>query len=340
MEKSSFDFRTRRGFLAGAAAFGVSALAGVSGHAWAELPPEKRSVRLVRNTAICLAPQYLAEELLLLEGFSEVVYVDQGTDSDPHVVVASGRADITMDGATALVPALDRSQPLTIVAGIHGGCYELFTSDRVRSILDLRGRSVGVWAIGAADHIYIASMMAYVGLDPRTFVSWVPTGTFDGPMKLLEEGKVDAFLGFPPLPQIARAKRIGRLLVDTAHDRPWSQHFCCMLAGHREFVRRNPVATKRVLRAFLKSADVCARQPEQVARYLVTKGYETDYNIALTVVKDVQYNAWRAFDPGDTLRFHALRLHDVGMIATTPNDLVNEGTNWRFLEALKKELKA
>ena len=84
-------------------------------------------------------------------------------------------------------------------------------------------------------------------------------------MQLLAEGKIDAYLGFPPEPQELRAKKIGHVVVNSAVDRPWSQYFCCMLAGNREFVRKHPVATKRALRAILKAADVCALEPERVA---------------------------------------------------------------------------
>jgi NitT/TauT family transport system substrate-binding protein len=245
-----------------------------------------------------------------------------------------------LDGATALVPSLDGGRPLVVLAGVHGGCYELFGNERVRAIRDLKGKSVAIWGLGAADHVYIASMIAYVGMDPREDVKWVATGTFDGPKQFFIDGKGDAFLGFPPQPQELRARKIGHVIVNTAEDRPWSQHFCCMVAGNREFVHKYPVATKQVVRAILKAADVCAREPERAARYMVKKGYEPNYDIALEVVKEVSYNAWRTFDPEDTLRFHALRLHDVGMIKSSPQKLIAQGADWRFLNELKKELKA
>jgi NitT/TauT family transport system substrate-binding protein len=58
------------------------------------------------------------------------------------------------------------------------------------------------------------------------------------------------------------------------------------------------------------------------------------------VLTDLGYNAWREFDPEDSLRFYALRLHEVGMIKSSPNALLAEGTDWRFLNELKRELKA
>ena len=110
--------------------------------------------------------------------------------------------------------------------------------------------------------------------------------------------------------------------------------------GHRDFVRSHPVATKRALRAVLKATDICAREPERAAKYMVNKGYESHGAIALEVAKDVSYNAWRTFDPESTLRFYALRLHEAGMIKMTPQKVIAQGTDWRFLNELKRELKA
>jgi NitT/TauT family transport system substrate-binding protein len=66
---------SRRQFLANMSAFGAASCLGLPRLAAAEPPPETTSIRLVHGPAICLAPQYLAEELLHLEGFSDVTYV-------------------------------------------------------------------------------------------------------------------------------------------------------------------------------------------------------------------------------------------------------------------------
>jgi NitT/TauT family transport system substrate-binding protein len=122
-------------------------------------------------------------------------------------------------------------------------------------------------------------------------------------------------------------------------DRPWSQYFCCMTIGNREFVRQHPVATKRALRAILKATDLCALNPERVARLLVDKGYTPRYDYALQTLTDIPYGKWREYDPEDTIRFYALRLHEVGMIKSSPQKILAQGTDWRALNELKRELK-
>jgi NitT/TauT family transport system substrate-binding protein len=52
------------------------------------------------------------------------------------------------------------------------------------------------------------------------------------------------------------------------------------------------------------------------------------------------YDKWREYDPEDTMRFYALRLHDTGLIKTNPKKLIADSTDWRFFNEVKRELKA
>ncbi len=197
---------------------------------------------------------------------------------------------------------------------------------------------MGVQGLGLAPHVFLASMAAYVGLDPVKDIDWVLSPSVR-PKELFAEGKIDAFLGFPPEPQELRARNIGHVIVNSALDRPWSQNFCCMLAGNRNYVRNYPVATKRVLRAILKAADLCVTDPARVAQRMVDAGFTARYDYALQTLKEVPYGKWREYDPEDTIRFYALRLHQAGMIKVSPNKILADATDWRFLNELKRELK-
>jgi NitT/TauT family transport system substrate-binding protein len=329
----------RRRFFARAAALGISGLSGVPASSFAERPPEIKKIRLVHDIAVCIAPQYLAEEFLYLEGFEQVEWIKRPT-SLALASVDSGTADMTMDATPTMVYALDRGSRFLILGGIHAGCYELFAHGKIQSVRDLKGKRVSVYdTLGGSDHVLLSCMLAYVGIDPRS-VTWVPDDKSGTAMQRFVDHKVDAFMAFAPQPQELRARKIGHVILNTTEDRPWSQYFCCAVVANREFIVRYPVAAKRALRAYLKAADVCSNQPERAARYLVEKGFEPRYEIGLEVIKSLSYTRWRDSNPEDTLRFHALRLHEVGMIKTQPNKLIAQGTDWRFLNELKKELKA
>jgi len=329
---------SRRRFLGGLTLAGTTGLLGLHPRPGAaEPPPETTTIRTTDEPYICLSPQYVAEELLRAEGFTDIRYVKVG-DGSGTLKVASGEADITMEFAGMIVSRIDAGDPLVVLAGVHVGCFELFATERIQNFRDLKGKTVAVLALGAPEHVFLSSMAAYVGLDPRRDIKWVPHPPEES-MQLLAEGKVDGFLAFPPEPQELRAKKVGHVVVNTAKDRPWSEHFCCMLVANRNFVRKYPAATKRALRAVLKATDACALEPERVARFVTDKGFTSRFEYTLQALKEVPYNKWRQYDPENTMRFYSLRLREVGMIKSTPQKIIAQGTDWRFLNELKKELK-
>ena len=95
-----------------------------------------------------------------------------------------------------------------------------------------------------------------------------------------------------------------------------------------------------MLRALLKAADLCALQPDWVARSLVDRGFLTNYDYAVQTLREVPWTRWREYDAADSMRFYALRLRETGLIKSSPQKLLAQGTDFRFVDALKKELKA
>jgi len=292
------------------------------------------TVRISKDLAICEAPLEIAEELLRAEGFTEVRYVDTSTD-DISAAIAQHKVDFALDFPVLFAPGIDAGKPITVLAGVHVGCFELFAGNHIRTIANLKGRTVGFQIAPAA---LLRLMVAQVGLDPDKDIRWV-TDPSVKPLELFTEGKIDAFLGFPPEPQELRARKIGHVIFSIAADRPWSQYFCCMLLGDRDYVRKYPVATRRVLRAILRATDLCATEPVRVAQSLVDGGFTPRYDYALQTLNDVKYDNWREYDAEDTIRFYALRMRETGFIKSTPQKIIAEGTDWRFLNELKRELK-
>jgi NitT/TauT family transport system substrate-binding protein len=328
---------TRREFVGSLTLAGTAGLLGVRPEtASAEPQPETTKLRVNRSGSICQAPQYVADALFAAEGFTDVEYV--GDRAVPEAALVSGEAQIGMLFVGPLLLRIDQGAPVVILAGGHVGCLEMFAHESVRTVRDLKGKRAAVSALGSPGHTFLATVMSHVGLDPQKDITIVLLRPREA-MRAFEEKKVDVFVTAPPFAQELRARRIGHVVVNSTLDRPWSQYFCCLVAGHREFVQRHPVATKRAVRAILKSADICAIEPERTARSLVDKGFTERYDYALQTMKDLSYGKWRDYDPEDTIRFYALRLHETGMIKTTPQKIIAQGTDWRFLNELKKELK-
>jgi NitT/TauT family transport system substrate-binding protein len=319
---------TRRKFVGGLTLAGTAGQLGVRPETVSAEPlPETTRLKLTfQSRSICTGVKYF-RELLQTEGFTDLQYANEESTARRLERLASGESDIDVTYAATLIIRVDA-----------GGCFELFATNGIRTIRDLKGRAVAIDEVGGTRHVYIASMATYVGLDPRKDIKWVTHSRAEA-IRLLAAGKIDALIGVPPEPQELRAKKIAHVVVNSTTDRPWSQYFCCAVAGNREFVRMHPVATKRALRAMLKAADLCGADPERAAKLLVDNGVTAPYEYVVQTMKEVPYGKWREYNLEDTVRFYALRLHEAGMIKSSPQKIIAQGTDWRFLNELKRELK-
>ena len=113
---------SRREFLVGLGLAGTAGLLNLHPRpAAAEPSPETTRLRLVQIPSICQAPQYVAEELLRTEGFTEVQYVKKQGSQGLELALTSGEADINMHYAASTIVRLDAGDPIVILAGGHVG---------------------------------------------------------------------------------------------------------------------------------------------------------------------------------------------------------------------------
>jgi len=334
---------TRRDVLRGLSVFGGAGLLGLgAGHAAAEPPPETRSIRLMQDPNVpilCYAPQYLAEEFLRLEGFTDISYNTWGNATTDSEVLTNDRADLSAGLGCQFVAAIDSKASLVVLSGLHAGCVEIFANDRVADLRDLAGKRIAINAINGAEHIFVSSVLSLVGYDPARDVEWIWEPDYNNWPALFEAGKVDVVSLFPPQTYELREKGIGHVILNSTLDDPWRHFFCCMVAARREFVQNYPVATKRAVRALAKANQFCQIEQERAARLLLERGATNNIDYARKVLEEVPYGAWRNYDPRDTIRFYALRLREAGMVKHTPSEILDRGTDFRFIEEIRRELK-
>jgi NitT/TauT family transport system substrate-binding protein len=344
--------RSRRRFLTQFGIGGVTCLGGLGGapvrSLAAEPQPEITTIRFAKDMVTCIAPQ-AALGLLRVEGFTDIRYVDitaarlqraeaakSGAVAD---MIAHNEIDLGRSFAPNVVLGMGAGAPITVLAGVHLGCFDVFAKSDIRSLTDLKGRTIGLVGSSQTDKVILRIMFSLVGLDPDRDLRWVTSPEPGGPIDLFTEGKIDAFLAVPPFRQELRARKIGHVIFSSITDPPWSRYYCCYLAISSEFAHKYPVATKRVLRAILKATDLCASQPALMAHLLVEQGYTTHFDYALQELRDIRYDVWRDYDHEDTLRFYGNKMYEAGLIKSSPQKLIAEHTDWRFLDELKRELK-
>src|SRR5262245_35233118 len=112
---------SRRCFIRGISLVGAAALLHASREIAVAGGLETTSVRLVQDPSSCLAPQYVAEELLRDQGFTDIRYVETASDADDQKMIASGAADFAMDFALKFITSIDAGDNLKVLGGIHVG---------------------------------------------------------------------------------------------------------------------------------------------------------------------------------------------------------------------------
>ncbi len=341
MRKLHANVWNRREFVGGMALAGAGAYLGIDpGLSFAEPPPETTTIRFQQLRAGCWVPQLVAEDLLREEGFTDIQYVKTKSEAISQKDLLAGNLDLSMGFSGQLVRDIVPGNQMVFISGLHAGCYSLIGSDKINSVRDLKGKKVWAWSdMVSGPVVFFKALVAYVGLDPDKDIEYV-TVSKDEALEMFKRGEIDAFMSFPPGPQQLRAQGIGKELVNTNVDKPWSQYFCCSVIANRDFIRKNPVATRRAIRALMRANDMIAENPEMAADIMINKvGKPAKIKKLLTqVYSEIPYGKWRHYNPEDTIRFYALRLNELGMTKYTPKEIIAQNTDWSFLNSLKSEL--
>ena len=157
-------FSQNRLLIAAAGLAGAAALTGARRSLAEEAPPETTSVRLLYWPDTCLAPIEILDDPLRDEGFADVRYV-AGADLDIGADrLARGDADFVQDFAATNILRIDAGVPAVMLAGVHPACFELFAHELIRSVVDLKGKTVGVTDTTAGtDYVMLKIIAASVG---------------------------------------------------------------------------------------------------------------------------------------------------------------------------------
>jgi NitT/TauT family transport system substrate-binding protein len=306
----------------------------------ADAPLETTSIRLWSLPNIqCIAAQYMAEPFLREEGFTDVQY-PRYAPKDVRPALGNAEMDFGVGYAAAWIPMIDAGLPLVMLGGVHVGCWQVFATGDIKSLRDFKGKTVSVISPTFTDGIFMAMTLNDVGLDMNKDVNVVNYPPSEN-ARILSSGEVDAVVAFPPISKDLRVKGIGKVVLNSLTDPPWSNYYCCTAVANREWMAKHPVAAKRALRALVKGADVVAKDPDQSARFMVDRGYSDNFDYTCDILKEIPYNnIWRDFDPVDSVRFYALRLKQAGLIQSTPDEILKRGTDFRYLKQLGKELQS
>src|SRR5262249_17675269 len=124
--------QNRRRFLATLSAAGAAGLT-TAGSSLGKGPRrETTAVRLSKVNGTCIAPQYVAEEFLRLEGFVDIKYVSTDAGVGQSKAIAHSEVDFSLNFAAPLVIPIDAGAPITILARVKLGWFELLGNEHGR----------------------------------------------------------------------------------------------------------------------------------------------------------------------------------------------------------------
>lgn len=301
---------------------------------------ETPTVRLARTVITSVTAQAVASEFLKEEGFTDVQYIDVGRPETVFEKLAAGVFDIVLVPAPMVTVRVDAGDPIVALGGINAGCFKIYGTEAIQSMGDFKGQTLSTSGPGLPDDVFLTVTLANVGVDVRKDVTVINRSHAEASAALVA-GQVQGMTALPPFSHELSAQGIGHVVLDANVDRPWSQYFFSMPTAHRDYVKKYPVATLRVLRAHLRAADAIAKDPEQGAKAMLALGFipQPLYEGTLGALREIPHDVWRRYDPADTLRFYALRLREAGLITGTPEEILERGTDFRFWRKLKRELK-
>lgn len=343
---------SRRQVLRGAAGLGLAAATGSllsacgsgggdgdEAAAEEEGPPETTSIRLISiPDASCLGAVYMAEPFLREEGFTDIQYPSFPPGPKALGAYANGGFDVGLGYAASMIRLIEKGSPFVMLGGVHAGCWKVFATGDIKSMRDFKGKTVSVISPELTDGIFMQMTLNEVGFDLRndvTVVNYPPAEN----ARILSSGEVDAVVAFPPATEHLEAQGIGRVILNSRTDPPWSNYFCCSALARRGWLEQHPTAAKRAMRAVLKGADVVAKDPDGSARYMVDRGFTTNFDYTCEILRELPYDIWREYDHLDSIRFYALRLKQAGLIESTPEEVIERATDFRYLPELKRELR-
>jgi NitT/TauT family transport system substrate-binding protein len=214
--------------------------------------------------------------------FTKGYFGEEGLDAtpQPHASgkealqsVLEGKADIATVGNTPIVFAIMGGKKITTLAVIEtSNRNEAIVARRDQGIakpLDLKGKKIGL-TLGTTGDFFADSLLLAHGID-RKHVKIIDLKPNEM-AAALGMGKVDAVSAWNPTATQLK-KKLGSKGIVFLGESIFTEMFC--VSAGQEYVKNNPVAIKKVLRALLQAETFVQQQPEE-ARCLVAEFIKTD----------------------------------------------------------------
>jgi NitT/TauT family transport system substrate-binding protein len=252
----------------------------------------------------------------------------------PASLAALVNGDIDYYSAVApVVGAAIRGLPLKVVACYVTGSQEtLIARPGIKSVKDLKGKTIAVSAPGAASTAIPLIILRHFGLDPQKDVKLLHLAGVDSRLIAMKQGLADAYSLGPPFDYLA--KKDGFVVLARAYE--LFSYPNVGLTANTKKIREKPDEIKRVIKAGLKASRYIQQNREGTIQFL-TEWQKVNNELATATYESVV----KSFSEDGNIPVDGLRLIiEEGKKSAKINGEIsfNDVADSTILKAAQKEL--
>ncbi len=230
-------------------------------------------VKLANGGATCEAPLFIAKE----KGFFKEEGIEVETLFMDFERLKEGVATDKMDGVLGnleWIKPIEQGLNVKYTTGVHTGCIQAVApkNSKISSVKDLKGKRIGVNAMGDFPMVLMSTALSDAGLDPKKDVEFK---AYPGPQleQALDKGEIDVFIMWDPFGQMAVNKNKAVHFFSNTKTVPYSDQDCCLLVLRGKLVEEDPATAAAITRAVSKGAEWVGQNPDEAAKIIVDKKY-------------------------------------------------------------------
>ncbi|UUZ80233.1 ABC transporter substrate-binding protein [Paenibacillus sp. P26] len=180
--------------------------------------------------------------------------------------IATGKVDATQGNFSWFKPA-EQGLDVKLTGGPHAGCIQAVApaGSGITSVKDLKGKTIGVDAIGGGPMITLSIELNKLGIDPKKDVQWRVYPS-DQLVTAAEKKEIDAFIVWDPAAQKSIDENHYVRILSNAHDEPYKSGYCCYSFVSGELAKKDPEKAAAYTRAILKAAEWVGTHPTEAAQ--------------------------------------------------------------------------
>ncbi|MDP4178678.1 MAG: ABC transporter substrate-binding protein [Bacillota bacterium] len=188
--------------------------------------------------------------------------------------LATGKVDATDGLFIQWMKPIESGLNIKYTAAIHTGCIQVLVSknSNIKSFKDLKGKKIGVPAIGGGPMVLASRLLTDQGIDSQKGVEWKVYPNSELPIAL-DKGEVDVIAVADPFAQIQVNSGKAKAIYNSATDEPFKSEYCCATVINGKLIEKDPETAAAITRAELKGSKWVSKNIKEIAQIEIDKKY-------------------------------------------------------------------